>query len=426
MDYMSTSFGMEAIAYQNRTNIFDEVCKRFRTAMETESRNLSRTVQDLGIEKYIFDQFGVLFTLRVERSDSPNAYVIPPDMKINHVLLNDYRNQYAKGESALAYLKGSKLKTIRGWVDRSSGRIGGAFSKMDSEVVMASALFSGDFTPEEVAAIFFHELGHVWSYFECLGLTMSANFALEAVSHAMTGKTDTKLNFELITALEVSTGTKMPDSRNIANMKSTEEMQVVVVNEVYKQLISNTQHGNLYDTTGWEFQADQFVTRLGGGRHLATGLNKIMRAGFDPATYWGTPSWLLLQVFISMVVINITYPIVFVLFLLHATFGVHPDLSDYDKPKDRLHRIALELRGHLRVNNLSKERTIELLADIDKVTYMLNDMETRIPWLTQLMVVVWNPFRRQTKEREYQKLLEELANNPLTVTAARFKTADYS
>lgn len=425
MDYMKTSFGMEAIAYQSKDRVFQDLTKLFQKLLDSDSSNYSRTISESGIEEYMLKEFGILHTLRVENYGSPNAYVIPPDMKKNHVLLTSHQNHFVNAKETLKYLKSSKLRVLQASVDRSSGKISGIFSKMDSQVVLTSGLLEGNFTAAEITAVYLHEIGHIWSYFECMALVASTNYALEAVAQALKGTNDVQLNVALIAAVGDVTGTDLRDIYPVAESRIDNELQLVVVNEVYKKRISNTENGNLYDTTGWEFQADQFVGRLGGSKHLATALTRITRSWAEPA-YMNTALWLFLQIFSVTGALLGPVIIPLAIFALYLLTGIHPEESTYDKPKERLRRMELELRGSLKYANLSKERILQTLADLEVIGKLVDEAQSRTWWMDQFRVFMWRPWARQKNELKYQKLLEELSNSELTVTAAKFKTANFN
>ncbi len=416
--------GIEAMAYKARENFYPQLVSKFQHILDHVDLSLPRRVLDSKIPKLVDDEFNLNITVTIEKSNQYGAYMIAPDLKKNHTLLAGWRNHFAEGGDALKFLKSSKLKSINGSVSRSTGKVYGDFTKIQAPIVLSEALFDGTFTARELASIFSHELGHFWTYLECLARTVTCNLALAAALQEMSGTQDIKLNFQLITELENVTGTKIPNSKQVANYRSTEKLHTVVVNEVYKQTVTSSEYGNLYDQTGWESQSDMFVSRLGGGKDLTTALHKIHKVYGDSA-YWGATGWYIWQILALVLTLIVTWPVMLALFFIFALTGTHPETNEYDTIAARCNRIKLDIVGSLRNKGLAKEEVKQTLADIDEVEVALETAIDRQPWLTGLMVAIWNPFRKQSKEKQLQQLLEELANNPLLVTAARFKTADY-
>lgn len=416
--------GLEAMAYKARENFYPQLVAKFQNILDFTDKSIARRAADSEIPKLVFDEFGLRIKLTIEKSSVYGAYMIAPDLKTNHALLSDWRRHFAEAGDALKFLKSSKLKSINGSVSRATGKVYGDFTKIEAPIVLSEAVFDGTFSARELASIFSHELGHFWTYLECLARTVTCNLALAAALQEMSGTQDIKLNFQLITELENVTGTKVPNAKQVATYKSTEKLHTVVVNEVYKQTITSNEYGSLYDQTGWESQSDMFVSRLGGGKDLTTALHKIHKGFGDPA-YWGATSWYIWQILGTSLLMIVAWPIMLAVFFTLALFGTHPDTNEYDTIAARCKRIKLDIIGSLRNKSLANEEVKQTLADLDEIELALESAVDRQPWLTGLMVVLWNPFRKQSKEKQLQQLLEELANNPLLVTAARFKTADY-
>lgn len=416
--------GIEAMAYKARENFYPQLVSKFQHILDHVDLSIPRRVLDSNIPKLVEGEFGLNVILSIEKSTQYGAYMIAPDLKRNHSLLASWRNTYSDAGAALKYLKSSKLKAINGSVSRATGKVYGDFTKIHAPIVFSEALFDGTFTARELASMFSHELGHFWTYLECLARTVTCNLALAAVLQELSGTQDVKMNFQLITELENVTGTKVPNAKQVANYRSTEKLHTVVVNEVYKQTVSSTEYGSLYDQAGWESQSDMFVSRLGGGKDLTTALHKIHKKYGDPA-YWGATGWYIWQILSVALTLVVTWPILLAVFFVLALSGTHPETNEYDTIAARCNRIKLDIVGSLRNKGLAKEEVKQTLADIDEIEAALENAVDRQPWLTGLMVVVWNPFRKQAKEKQMQQLLEELANNPLLITAARFKAADY-
>lgn len=414
-------FGMEAMAYRTKQDFLPKLKKIFERVINDDTGRKAAALQKEEIPKLVKDTFGISIILSIVHTNRRNMYAVPPDLKKNHVLLNSWRQEFFTAQDAIRYLNGSKLKSIQGGVSRSQGIIFGDFTNIVSEVVFDISILDGFMTPDEVAEGFAHELGHIWSAFEFLSLTMSTNLALAAATPFLTGEQSPDLNYKLITALGDATGTQVPKAKEISHLRSTEALLTVVVNEVYKQTLSSREFGSLYDATSWESQSDMFVTRLGGGRAVVTALDKLHREANDP-TYMPDFRWYMWQSVSVMLGLTVFLPITMAIFFIYVSSGLHPAINDYDSLRDRCERIRRDLIGSLRSSNLPKEVLDATLADIDTIEKTMAGMIDRTPIITSIMVTLWNPFRKQAKEKELQQLLEKLVNNDLVLTSAKFKS----
>ena len=83
-------------------------------------------------------------------------------------------------------------RSIIGTVDRETSTVGKDFTDLVMCIQVTKGLFLtnagvgiSDFTPEEIAAIILHEVGHIFTYFEYMGEVVTTNYVLQHVSKSI-------------------------------------------------------------------------------------------------------------------------------------------------------------------------------------------------------------------------------------------------
>src|SRR5574343_951224 len=132
------------------------------------------------IEVALKKRTNISISLKIESSRMPNAWVYPPNLSKNHVFYQDRLKEYYTNADGIKSIKQSADKRARASLDRKRVWVDGFFATLKHEVAVTLGLCNMC-SAEEVAAVFLHEIGHVWSYYELLSLTAKTNAALRTV-----------------------------------------------------------------------------------------------------------------------------------------------------------------------------------------------------------------------------------------------------
>ena len=99
-------------------------------------------------------------------------------------------------------------------------------------------------------------------------------------------------------------------------------------------------------------------------------------------------------------------------------------LSSYDTPRDRLKRIRTEMIGRLKKQDLSDVVRKELVKTFDSLDELLKQNDKHYNANETLGKLIYDRldslFIRQKDAKKRQQALEDLLNNELYVSAARF------
>jgi len=409
---------LEAIDYQRQSLFFNSVAGIMQDAIEEISNKSKKSNVKAfkQIDEVVFKKIGMLITLNYDDAPHANAYVKVPIIDRNHPLLIEYHREYSSNEEGLKAIKQNK-GLLLGSIDRKNSKIGGGFSNIPIDVYLTRGLFiEGRFTHKEIAAIFLHELGHVFTFLEYLGTNLTTNYVLQHVSRSLLNTRELKRKYEIIEEGSEILGIKLEDPDALTRTENETVIQTVILQEVYRSQYSELNSKN-HDMTAWEMLSDQFSARHGAGRDLVTGLDKIMRL-YGSAEYRNTFHYLAIEAF-KLIMFIVTIPFFWPFHLLMLT-TIDPTQSLYDKPKSRMERIRRDMVDDLKHADLDKEYQKQLIQDIEVIDKVLKELTERRTLYELFWTTTWS--RREYKQLKFQQELEMLINNDIFVKAAQLQS----
>lgn len=416
-DYLSPS--LEAIRHQSGM-LHKELTLAVKKVREADPKLFDKALKDAKIPELIARHTGLSVVLECADTSLINAWVRPPLLDKNHVLLNDFRHDDVFSLEGLAAVRGGK-GIIKGEVNLASSTVSGVFSDLVTTVSLTKGLLkSPKFTEAEVSAIVLHELGHLFTMFEHMGRTLTTNFVLQSVTHELFEQPDIKRKYQVIEEASNVLGIDIDDPEALVSAKNKEVVQVVVLREQLlkkeSELGSRTQ-----DATSWEMMADQFANRHGAGRDLVTGLGKMVR-GLLVAESLSLPTYLLMEAIKFTLIIgglmSLQVPVFFIAALQAVV--IDSNYSDYDRITARLERIKRDLVAKLKERDLPKTERERIQADLDAMDAVLKGYTSRRTLLQLFHSSLIPGRRKQYQQVVFQQELEKLAINDLFVQANKF------
>ena len=425
------SLSNESVAFQNK-KLFDElvaIVKKAREGNYLEHVGEITTGLSDAIKRY------VNMSTVIGISEDQFACAIPPLLSRNHALTARFStNEVADGAVGFNLLEKAK-KNIVGVVNNKEGRLYGDFT--DIPVIMAfhTSLFKKGsiLTPEEVAAIMLHEVGHGYTYFELLSRVVTTNLVLAAISKEL-DKSDSVEDREIILkAVMKSQDLEGIDPTELSKAKSRRVVDTVVITAMKRKYEAELGY-DVYDITACEQAADNFATRYGAGVHLVTGLDKIIKLSGDISYRSGFSYFIIEAVKVAGVILG---PVTAVLsgfgvpiFIL-ALLMINADSRDsepgnhYDSPVRRFERIRAQMVERLKALDLKKEESAAILENIKCVDEILKNMSDRRQFFGVIadMLTTGSRKNRDAKTKQYE--LERLASNDLFLSAAKFKAFNF-
>jgi len=415
------SIGLEAIQVQSDV-FFKELTLAFHR-LRNEKAYEGKALANVGVAAIIKRHTGLTVDFKIDKSNDINAYVIPPMVDKNNPLIYDWWKPYVDNTDVKKFIKAKRSDIIKGSVDLARGKVDGIFSEIVHQMFIHRGLVDTLLlTDEEKAAICLHEVGHLFTYYEFLGHTLTTNVILHAATQSFFKSDDvlkrTQILDETCKALEI----QLDDPEALVKCTSKEVFQTVVLRKAILEAKSSLGSG-IYDITATEALADQFAVRQGAGRHLATGLDKIHRH------YGGGPSYFSTAVHVMATIVRV------ILFfaLIIPTFGLiflillfNPAIKVYDEPEARLARMKRELVASLKDKTLPPQQRKALVDDIDAVDALLAKIDDKRGLMELFYTSVLPSGRRQYQQLRFQVELEKLVNNQLFVTAEKLTNLKFS
>lgn len=359
------------------------------------------------------------------------AYIVIPDLTAQHALLSDQTFDL-NNVDGLTLIRKAKT-AVKGGYDNKRNRVTGVFKDIVLSIhVPKKDITEGYLTAEETTAGFLHELGHGAVYFEYLTRTCTTNQILAGLAKGLDGS-DTPGNKEmLLTEVAKTVGLSEVDIKSLAKTTDSRVLNTVVITALHKQYAKETGY-DIYDHTANEALADQYATRMGAGKSLVTGLDKIYRR-YDNMAYRTTHTYLLIEaVKVSVVILTpffaVTAPAGFTgLAGYLGLVGMFMILSDatefgmagrYDMPGDRFKRIRAQFVEKLKNKNLAQAERESVLADIDLIDSVIGAVNDRRQFFGVLQDFLFSSRRFNRDMKLLQQSLEKLAANDLFVASAR-------
>lgn len=415
------SIGLEAIQVQNDV-FFKELTLAFHR-LRNEKAYEGKALEMVGVAAIIKRHTGLTVKFKVDKSNDINAYVIPPMVDKNNPLIYDWWKPHVENTDVKKFIKMRRSDIIKGSVDLKHGKVDGIFSQIEHQLFINKGLIETNLlTDEEKAAICLHEVGHLFTYYEFLGHTLTTNVILHAATQSFFKSDDVIKRTQILDETCTALGISLEDPEALVHCTSKEVFQTVVLRKTILEAKSSMGSG-IYDITATEALADQYAIRQGAGRHLATGLDKIHRH------YGGGPSYFSTAVHVMATVIRV------ILFfaLIMPTFGliflvllINPAIKMYDEPGARLGRMQRELVASLKAKDLPAEQRKALMDDIAAVDALLKQIDDKRTLMEMFYTSVLPSGRRQYQQLRFQVELEKLVNNQLFVTAEKLTNLKFS
>ena len=403
---------LEAIDFQKKSMLFAELTNQFQELIEINPTQ-PRAIEKSGLAKIITHYTGIPVDVTLDPNPKPNAWAAPPILTKNHPLLkNAYRALY--DEKQAVKLVDNAEGLLQGTVDLRNSKVYGIFTKIDCKLGISVGCFNAKMAADEMAAIMLHEIGHLFTYFEYAANMIRLNYVLNTATKAILETGDKVRRIEILENVEKAARAPIFDKKALAESENKETYEAIIISANREELRSEL-GSDIYDDRGWERLADQFAARHGAALPLATGLSKIWGRG--DRSYMSTPKFLMMETLktIWFLTAMVIFPAVALILFLTI-----PPLDDtYDRPKERLMSLKKQVVEALKDQSNDKDRQLSLLQDVKALDDAMAAMKDRDTVFFQVWRILSPNIRKQANQVKDQKVLEDLINNNLFVSAAQ-------
>lgn len=432
MNFVDMQVAMEAIGFQgpevaNKLAAYLTDIMQERTGKEADA---SKARKDM--IKYLKDTTGMKLDIIFDTDMAPCTlpFHINPDTILGRKTLKDF---YV--EESNATMKRLKEVKNRSHIDLDKGRVSGIFSEYETPIYMGYyALRSLRMTPREIAAILAHEVGHCLVAYEMAFRTVRTNQILAAASKAAAGGDKGQYEYVLKTAEEVL-DLKSGMFDEIKETKDQKTVMTVIMGKAERKTHDDSLMGNTtYDITTFEALADNYAARLGLGKELVTGLEKLYREfGAAEFSSGARIAATMLDIYsvvsmIGAVIVMGSNPIMGALYLGLNMLGLYARLDGrdhnnvYDKLTIRFKRVKEQIIQYLKDKSLPAadvKRSLESVAHIEKTIAQISEYKGFLPAIFNMV----DPASRAVNSaRDIQQNLEAMVANDMYLKAAALRT----
>lgn len=423
------SLGNESIAFQSGAFFKDLalVIKDLRESTDNSRDKLSKAA--VRIDKCVFDHTGISVNTYMLTQQNDEAFIALPALTRGNVLSRAAFNKFLEKNFDPKTLSFYNLEQ-KGWIDPGASRVGGAFSEIIfKQYYSVNWLMNKRFTPEELAGVILHEIGHAYTFLQFLADTIVVNSVLQRTWQELTSQNaDKKVKLIL---------TKAADDLRIKNRDWLEPIEDkddgAVAFKVFATAVAieprAMDNKRYFSGTAAEELADIFAARHGAAMAIVSMRSKFI-SGYKSYDYLLPLGWTLF----GLVMIPFLAPVGLMMGCLGAfatLYTAYEQGSDAWSAKDitSFKQEAKKMRNQMiekiKTGPLPKDEVAELVAQIELTDELIQNYEGDLP--PTLLVKFFDMFRRGKVDarasREYSDRLEDLAANDLFLHAAKLGTA---
>jgi hypothetical protein len=290
-----------------------------------------------------------------------------------------------------------------------------------SKHVTTGIVADGIYTDEEVAAIFCHEIGHTFTAYSQIANVIGMNYIIQDISDRLKGVADRTVAIDIIHEYDTRYGIKLPAEEITAVMENETKMVTKLVVEVSKWR-RNAEGDYVFSARNSEMMADQFAARMGAGRAVVTGLDKMERHYGLSDQYQSRITHVMSQTFSVLIrlVISLAIPPALIFFILGVWLD-NPQKKTYDDPIERYTRVRNETIVGLKNSKITSEMKKVLLEDIAEMDRVIKLLNNQKPWFEWIWDNIFPSGKKTVEAMKFQQLIERMGNNDLFMKSASYE-----
>ena len=416
--------GNEASAFVNNSKLFERLTDaigKLRTVGNYDPASCTQS----GIAKIVYEETGVSIMFKVAPSNFKNAFAYVPDLDRNNPIMSNFIRGW-KSNADLHKVLNFTGNNFNGLVDKTKGRVDGDFSKIVIPAGFTKGLLEDKtITDRQLAEVLGHEIGHYVSYCERLIDLVSINYAAAYTAERVLKLSTNADRIKLVSEYEKEIDTVLADKETIVSSESGEAIYTHLVLETIRSR-RNAEGNQTYSHRGFEYSADQFVTRHGGGLELAKVITRLAMDDYH-SSIRSWPGHLIIQMFTALIfggfvgiIIHKTYVITGIITAL-ILLATGNDTRIYDDPEERIKRMRNDLVASLK-ETADKETHAFIVRDIRAMDTLLENVKDKLTWHEAIWNYMVPKGIKDRNAREFQQDLEKIMNNDLFVAAATLDT----
>lgn len=435
---------VESIRHQDRKKLesFAAVIGKFRSANDYSQQSYDVS----GISEWIGKNLGlgIYLTTGVELGveDTLFAGVFVPQIDANNPIICSMTAQQYRGNKDLdLYTKLIKENQLAGGFDDENAMVTGDLSKIRSNMVISPLIFKGesslvmkkvDLTDYEIAAIMFHECGHIRTYLRNLMQSLVTNMLADAAANRIMDIQTTEAKIKVVRDVERMLDVKLQNPETIAKGDRKETVYTHLVTQLALSR-SNAIGTKAMGNRMWERASDDFAIRMGAGADLASALYKMESAPrwlwrhnsyCNPYLHFAGQAIYAVALVMGVLFTDVISALIYGGLILTYVYTENPENTMYDPPEERYKTLRRGLMEELNlykgVNTKSaNENRQRCLDDIERIDNLLTKVSDKDSAMGALLKLVTPYGRREKAGVEYQAAVERYLSSDLNAAAAR-------
>lgn len=426
------NISMEAIGFQTPEKAQKLIGYIKEIMQERTGKDADACKAHKEMTKFLKDTTGMKLAVTFDTDMAPCTlpFHINPDTILGYKTLKDF---YV--EEAAATMKRLQEVKSKSFIDLKNAKVGGIFSEYETPIYMGYyAIRSLRLSAEEIAAVLAHEIGHCFVAYEMAFRTIRTNQILAAATKAAAGGDQGEYEYVLKTSEDVL-NLKGGVFDELKETKDQKTIMTVILGKAERKTHDESLMGNTtYDVTTFEAMADNFAARLGLGKPLVTGLEKVYRyfgsTEYSTMARVGATIMDIYQVMgiIGGVIALASNPVTggfylgMNLVILYSRLDGRDHNNVYDKLSVRFKRIKEQMVQYLKDTKLPSAevtKTLDAIAVVEKSISEVSEYKGFLPAIFNLI----DPASRSVNNaRDVQKKLETLVANDMYLKAAMLRT----
>lgn len=312
-------------------------------------------------------------------------------------------------------------------IDLEKLRVTGFFSTIPFILHIPTRWLRSDFdlTIRELVAIILHEVGHVFFGLATIGEYVWLNYYLTDGAEILLGKKPNKYKVDILNLDVLAKRLKDQETLGEFNKHPTDvnarKVLLAGIRGVAREQFSSQLGLGSYKRN--EQVADLFPVRLGYGRDLVTGLDKLNRTyGVQQRYYKDRGDFIKIEALkVSMWLVSLAIPPFWPVTITALLLGDNQHTDIYDNSTERIMKIRRDLIAQIRDRSISDTQKVILGEDIAAIDNILKGMNQYRTALETVFEFIFPTRRRGLQQLRQEERLERLLNNDLFLTAQRMK-----
>lgn len=403
---------------QQKPDFFNDLILIFE---RSKRKDLNDREAELKVTECIKKYTGMTVPTTFARVDPwINAWIETAPMDQAHIFWDEFYQQYDEFTGMMK----KPMNGAKGYIDTVNGRVDGIFADYINKLTLTGGALR-QLTPEQVAAVVLHEVGHAYTFIYYLGHVAISNLVITQAVRKALKVSDVTQRTKIIKQagdyLDVNPYEYVAEGDVGLGPEFSNELKAeTLMLNAYRNRHKSSTGTDIYDVRSCEQLADQFAVRHGAGYALAQALDKLEgRDGAGPRSRAGVWFSRLICAFGIIFAGIATFGILPLLFLL-GTVGI-AQTKEYDDTAYRIRLIKQNMIDRLKTLTMDPEERKSMIRQIEKAERLEKNNKEDNAVSRGIAYALSKARGREMDTEKMQKYLEDMVFSRLYVSHAKLE-----